>query len=146
MQIIKGWQHQILELRLVRIGATPAILRSCFTLDGAKISSAGICIHQPQRSITRHAEEFDLQWMASYRRCWQTGKGLVSLATVSRLQHQSANRNRRVTPKLSSMIFRLTAKRLRPKAFLVISPPALWPVRKHRSTWLRPRSPILPPS
>jgi hypothetical protein len=34
-------------------------------------------------------------------------------------------------------------KRIR---FLVISPPALWPVRKHRSTWLRSRSPILPRS
>ncbi len=29
---------------------------------------------------------------------------------------------------------------------VVISPIALWPVRKFRSTWLRPRSPILPPS
>jgi hypothetical protein len=28
------------------------------TLSGDKASSAGICIHQPQRSITRHAEEF----------------------------------------------------------------------------------------
>ena len=40
------------------IGVRPAILRSCLTLSGDKISSASICIHQPQRSITRHAEEF----------------------------------------------------------------------------------------
>ncbi len=44
-------QHQ-------EIGVKPAILRSCLTLSGDKISSASISIHQPQRSITRHAEEF----------------------------------------------------------------------------------------
>ena len=40
------------------IGVRPAILRSCLTLSSDKIPSASICIHQPQRSITRHAEEF----------------------------------------------------------------------------------------
>jgi hypothetical protein len=39
-------------------GVRPAILRSCLTLSGDNISSASICIHQPQGSITRHAEEF----------------------------------------------------------------------------------------
>ena len=41
-----------------RSGSGLGILRSCLALSGAKISSASICIHQPQRSITRHAEEF----------------------------------------------------------------------------------------
>src|SRR2546421_7287189 len=36
----------------------PAILRSCLRLSGDKISSTSICIHQPQGSITRHAQEF----------------------------------------------------------------------------------------
>src|SRR5713101_5927161 len=43
----------------VEIGVRPdAILRSCLTLSCNKISSASICIHQPQRSITRRAEKF----------------------------------------------------------------------------------------
>jgi hypothetical protein len=35
----------------LKMGVRPAILRSCLTLSGDKISSASICIHQPQRSI-----------------------------------------------------------------------------------------------
>ena len=42
----------------LEIGIRLAILRSCLMLRGKTISSASICIHQPQRSITRHAEEF----------------------------------------------------------------------------------------
>jgi hypothetical protein len=30
----------------------------CLTLGPDKISSPGICIHQPQRSIPRHAEDY----------------------------------------------------------------------------------------
>jgi imidazole glycerol phosphate synthase subunit HisF len=44
----------------LEIGVRSEILRSCLALSGDKISSASACIHQPQRSITRHAEEFGI--------------------------------------------------------------------------------------
>ena len=43
---------------MLEIGSGLMVLRFCLTLSGDKISSASIFIHQPQRSITRHAAQF----------------------------------------------------------------------------------------
>src|SRR5438067_545184 len=54
--------NQALQIKRIadrlEMGDRPMILRSCLTLSADKISSAGSCIHQPRKLITRHAEEF----------------------------------------------------------------------------------------
>jgi len=50
--------NEVLDLK--NSGSGFGILQSRQALTGDKISSASICIHQPQRSIARHTEEFEM--------------------------------------------------------------------------------------